>query len=183
MTEALGGVPSPEMEAAFDILLVDNDERISQLVLWFLDKRGYGVRAATSFREARELLAERTPDLLISDIDLGVEDAREELPRLAAEGLLPPTLVVSGFLDAQVTREMRAIPGVLSTLPKPFDFEVLSQRLEECRAEIDAGVVLAPPVPPAMAVIEDEDDEEGWIEIVPHAPEPADAPAPDQESV
>jgi hypothetical protein len=26
---------------------------------------------------------------------------------------------------------------------------------------------------PAAAVTEDEDDEEGWIEIVPHAPAPA----------
>ncbi len=169
------------MEPSFDILLVDNDERISQLVLWFLEKRGYGVRAATSFREARELLAERTPDLLISDIDLGVEDAREELPRLAAEGILPPTLVVSGFLDAQVTEQVRAIPGVLSTLPKPFDCEVLQERLIECRAQIDARDVLiphpaspsAPMMAPAAAVTEDEDDEEGWIEIVPHAPAPA----------
>jgi len=169
VTGAPGRVTSPGMEAPFDILLVDNDERISQLVLWFLDKRGYGVRAATSFGEARALLAERRPDLLISDIDLGIEDAREELPRLAAEGLLPPTLVVSGFLDAQVTEQVRAIPGVLATLPKPFDFEVLSQRLEECRAEIAAGPVLTPHV--AAAVAEDEDDGEGWTLIVPHAPE------------
>lgn len=115
-----------------DILVVDNDDRIVELVAWFLGKRGFRVRRAQDFAEARRELQSARPDLMLSDLDLGLESALEELPRLAAEGLLPGTLVVSGYLDQGSISRLEAIEGVLGTLPKPFDFERLEQRVLEC---------------------------------------------------
>ena len=89
-------------EGHAEILIVDNDDRIVELVAWFLKKRGFGVRTAVSFADARERIAERRPDLMLSDIDLGAESALDELPRLDAGGDLPPTLVVSGYLDVDI---------------------------------------------------------------------------------
>jgi len=79
------------------LLLVENDLRLGELLGAYLARRGFEVRRATSFAEARRLLGEGRPDLMLSDVDLGGENARDELPRLAAEGLLPPTLVVGLF--------------------------------------------------------------------------------------
>ena len=165
--DPLEALPVPQSQGAgtgpADILVLDNDERIVELVSWFLGKRGFGVRRAHSFAEAREALAERLPDLMLSDLDLGAESALDELPLLAEQGLLPPTLVVSGYLDQDSTARLTAIPGVLGTLPKPFDFELLEARVLECLAARPAA---AEPVAT-----------EGTIEHAPEAPAPATEPA------
>ena len=83
-----------------NLLLVDNDARITDLTAWFLKRAGHEVRCVESYAAARELLREQRPDLLLADLDLGEESGREELPRLAAEGILPKTLVVSKKVSA-----------------------------------------------------------------------------------
>ena len=115
-----------------EILIVDDDDRIVELMAWFLKKRGYEVRTAASFEQARERILERWPELMLSDLDLGPESALEELPRLEAAEMLPATLVVSGYLDPKVVRHLDRIPSVLGTLAKPFDFAVLERRVREC---------------------------------------------------
>ncbi len=113
------------------LLLVENDHRLGELITWFLAQRGFEVRRATSFREARELLAERMPELMLSDVDLGAESARDELPRLAVEGLLPPTLVVSGYLDPSTRAVLEALSGVVGLLAKPFELKDLVALVEQ----------------------------------------------------
>ena len=154
-----------------DLLLLDNDSKIVELLSWFLEGQGFTVRVATSFVEARERLAERRPALLISDVDLGLESAVTELPKLSAEGLLPPTLVVSGFLDEAVRQALFDVPEVLDSLPKPFEFTDLEARVVAClagerRGEADAADTVLPEPSPRGAEPEEEDDD-GWIEISP----------------
>jgi DNA-binding NtrC family response regulator len=113
------------------LLIIENDARIVELLRWFLERRGHRVRAASSFAQARAAIAEHRPDLVLSDIELGGENARTMLPVLARAGELPPTLVVSGYLDHDLAREMLAIPGVVGVLAKPFEFERLERCIEE----------------------------------------------------
>jgi DNA-binding response OmpR family regulator len=138
-----------------DLLLVDNDRRIVDLVAFFLRKTGHVVRTADSFEGARTALAERAPDLMLADLDLGAERGDEELPRLAHEGLLPPTLIVSGYLDGQTEQHLRRIPGVVGALRKPFDLSALEEG-------IGAALVRARD---ASATADDAD--QGWIDVVP----------------
>ena len=121
-----------------DLLLIENDRRLGELLGWFLEQRGYTVRRAADFGQARTLLTERTPALVLSDLELGSEDARDELPRLSAEGLLPPTLVVSGYLDAPTVEALMQIPGVRGTLAKPFELEELETRIAELLSGAEA---------------------------------------------
>jgi DNA-binding response OmpR family regulator len=139
-----------------ELLLVDNDARITELVAWFLEARGHRVRIANSFHEARLRIEERTPDLLLSDVELGRENARTELPALARAGRLPPTLVVSGYLDAAVVRELSSVPGVVGTLAKPYELAVLERRIAEALA-------LAQPAPSGDLA----EEEEEWVELQP----------------
>lgn len=152
------------------ILIVDNDDRIVELVSWFLKKRGYGVRSARTFAGARAAIAALRPDLMLSDVDLGVEDATVELPRLAAAGALPPTLVVSGYLDARVEAELARLPAVLDTLSKPFDFSVLEARITECLARARHAVPGGDGHGGGGADEAIAEDGEGWIEIRPLGP-------------
>jgi DNA-binding response OmpR family regulator len=202
-----------------DLLLVDNDRRIVELAAWFLERRGFVVRTALSYRDARVAIRERCPDLMLADLELGEENGREELPRLASEGILPKTLVVSGFLDAELDAELRRIDAVVDTLPKPYDMSGLEQRIlaclelsalpelpdgtEDAASDLEMAAensVESPdfadwPATPADALetsasalpkvsnagaeprepsslAEPEDDDEGWVEIVPFRREP-----------
>lgn len=148
-----------------DLLLVDNDERITELVAWFLERRGHAVRVAASYARARECIAERRPELLLADLELGVERGDEELARLEREGLMPPTLVVSGFLDADLERSLRALPRLVGTLAKPFEMEELLARVERA---LEGGAEPAAPIAASGdEAVWDEGDDDDWIEIAP----------------
>ncbi len=171
------------------LLLVDNDERIVELTAWFLEKRGHETRCALSYAEARGLIRESRPDLMLADLDLGHESGRVELPKLAEEGLLPPTLVVSGFLDAELERELTQVDGVLGALAKPFEMGQLEARVADCLGpQMGEEDVFPEPTPPPAAPEPDlvleltpesatpavstapelsEADEDGWVEIRP----------------
>ena len=137
-----------------DLLVVDNDARIADLVAWFLERGGHKPRVVTSYAAARELLKERTFALMLADLELGVEDGRVELPLLESEGLLPPTLVVSGYLDAEITTALLEIPHVLGTVPKPFEPSELLARVDEMIALAPEDAVNSVPIPldPAVEV-------------------------------
>lgn len=113
-----------------DLLLVDNDPRLLELFALFLRRRGHIVRSAQSFQAAQVELEARRPDLLLSDLELGAERGDEELARLCQNGTLPPTLVVSGYLDPQLAARLEALPGIMGTLQKPFDLATLEARIE-----------------------------------------------------
>lgn len=182
---AEGASAAPEGGRA-SLLLVDNDARIVELLTWFLSQRGFEVRTAGSFVEARERLAEGAPDLLVSDVDLGAESAVQELPRLRADGILPRTLVVSGYLDAAIKAALTALPEVVGTLAKPFEFTDLEAAIDRALGGVAVGGASAAPgdfeVPrpenlPAAgpresqsgggAAPDEDDDDDGWIEITP----------------
>jgi len=163
-----------------EILLVDNDARICELITWFLERGGHRVRSAPSFSAARERIVERAPDLMLSDIDLGAENGREELPKMAREGLLPPTLVVSGYLDRELDARLRAIPGVLDTLAKPFDLAALQARVADCLSA-PKPVRAALPERDERARAEPRTHDDGWREVLPER-EARNAPRPDQRA-
>jgi|LakMenEpi03Aug12_release.lakeMendotaPanAssembly.Ray.scaffolds.fasta_scaffold01678_2 DNA-binding response OmpR family regulator len=117
-----------------DLFFVDNDPRLLELFALFLRRRGHVVRTATSFSSARAELAARPPDLLMSDLELGAERGDEELARLCSSGDLPPTLVVSGYLDAELSARLARLPGIVGTLAKPFDLATLEANIEAALA-------------------------------------------------
>lgn len=169
------------------ILIVDNDSRIVELVTWFLRERGFEVQSAESFADARHLIDDRRPDLLLSDIDLGAEDGREELWALARGGVLPRTLVVSGYLSPEVHARLQGLPGLVGTLAKPFDFEELEARVRGAlAAPLPASSPSTvggpdgppegsdgPPEGPGPGDVAAVEDDEGWIEIGPTGGGPA----------
>jgi DNA-binding response OmpR family regulator len=118
-----------------DILLVDNDARLSELMSWFLKKRGHEVRTALSYAEARERIAEREPGLMLADLELGRERGREELARMHRESRLPRTVVVSGYLDRETEESLSELTSIVGMLRKPFALEDLEAMIEACSRE------------------------------------------------
>jgi len=145
------GLRESENRRVADLLLVDNDPRLAELVAFFLRRSGHDVRLAASFALARAELGRSPPDLMLSDLDLGEESGLVELPRLAADGLLPPTLVVSGYVDRASQVELERLPQIIGTLGKPFDLDLLLAR-------VTAGLAQRP-------VHDPESADEGWVEL------------------
>lgn len=167
-------------DAGADLLLVDNDATIAELVAWVLQRAGHRVRTAHSFVAARALLAAARPDLVLSDVDLGAESALVELPRLAAQGLLPATLVVSGYLDEDKRALLGRLPMVVGFLDKPFDPRELAARvggaleLAAARGLVGRGApgaaagALGVSEPPPSGIPDGDgsaDEDDGWVEI------------------
>ena len=174
-----------------DLLVVDNDARIAELVAWFLQKEGHSPRVVTSYALAREALREQRFALMLADLELGVEDGRVELPRLYEEGLLPPTLVVSGYLDAEITAALFETPGILGTVPKPFEPRELLERVEAALQQLGASAPAPEPSPaqeegaatPAVEEVEARPAEEQLRDFVILAEPPPEVAEPKPDEV
>jgi len=167
-----------------DLLVVDNDARIAELVGWFLEKGGHSPRVVTSYAEARDALRAQRFALMLADLELGAEDGRVELPRLYAEGLLPPTLVVSGYLDAEITAALYETPGILGTVPKPFEPRELLERVDAVLREAEERTPSAEEAPRVDAEESSEEEElEEFVILAEPAPEVAELTPPATQEV
>jgi len=111
------------------LLVIDDDERIVELVQRYLGGRGFDVRIAPDFTVAREQIATGEVQLVLSDIRLEREDGVEELGKLEQEGILPPTVVVSGNVDPDSAERAQALGSVVAMMTKPFMLRDLEARL------------------------------------------------------
>jgi CheY-like chemotaxis protein len=102
------------------ILIVD-DHRVTRLGLAeMLGQAGYDVVTAGTFPEARRILRETPPDLLIADVRLGSFNG---LQLVISGPRRIPAIVITGYADAVLEAEARR--GGAEYLVKPFDPEQL----------------------------------------------------------
>lgn len=116
--------------AAGRILVVDDGELNRKLLLRALAAEGHRVEQATNGREALELLADRSFDVVLLDLVMPELDGYETLAVIKADEALHhlPVIVISGVdeLDSVV----RCIEmGATDYLPKPFNAAILRARL------------------------------------------------------
>ena len=106
------------------ILIIDDDESIGNFEQELLERSGYAVLRAYSGTEARLLLKNERPDLVLLDL---------MLPGLSGEQLLPqikgcPVIVVSAKADINDKVEL-LLGGAADYLTKPFDSKELLARI------------------------------------------------------
>ncbi len=120
----------PQPDPAPFVALVEDDPVMGQSIVDWLGVEGYQVRWFRSGAEAVQGLARSVPDLLLCDIRL--PDMTGEAVHTATGGGLP-TIFITGHGDvAQAVRLMRA--GAADYITKPFDIEMLLQRIEQLLA-------------------------------------------------
>ncbi|HUD30696.1 MAG TPA: response regulator [Novosphingobium sp.] len=106
------------------VCVLDDDAEVRSGISSLL--RSTGLEVAL-FASTAEFLAAGVPDVpscLVLDIRLSGESGLEFQERLAAQGLVIPVILVTGYGDIPMTvRAMRA--GAVDFLPKPFDDEQL----------------------------------------------------------
>jgi DNA-binding response OmpR family regulator len=98
-------------------ILVVDDHRVTRLGLAeMLGEAGYDVVTAGTFQDARRILRESPPDLLIADVRLGSFNG---LQLVISGQHRVPAIVITGYADAVLEAEARR--GGADYLVKPFD--------------------------------------------------------------
>jgi two-component system phosphate regulon response regulator OmpR len=125
-----------------DIVIVDDEAELRAMVVEYLSRHGFVVRAASSGRELDVLLAGRPADLLVLDVNMPGEDGLAIARRIRAAGSTPILMLTaaSEVVDRVVGLEL----GADDYLTKPFD-------LRELRARIRAILRRSAPAAPSAA--------------------------------
>jgi diguanylate cyclase (GGDEF)-like protein len=110
------------------VLIIDDEEQIRNLLIDVLGD-SYQCSGAGSAEEALAALAEFTPDLVISDIDMGGMSGLELVPRV--HSLSPDTVVVmvSGNQDIEFAIEALRV-GAFDYITKPLDLRHVEASVE-----------------------------------------------------
>lgn len=108
-------------EPASKILIVDDDEGVTQTFARMLRLEGYQVRTAVSAETGLREAADCHPDAIILDLRMPLVDGLGFLRRLRAhdEQRLVPVAIVTGdyFLDDAVSTELRELGAELRFKP------------------------------------------------------------------
>jgi DNA-binding response OmpR family regulator len=121
------------------ILVVDDDEQLTNLLTLVLEGEGYSVIAASDAAGAIEQVRRGAADLVVLDISLGADDGRMVLAEIRGIGDLP-VIFISGKGDT-ADRVLGLRLGADDYLPKPFSPVELVARVESVlrRAHRRAG--------------------------------------------
>lgn len=80
-----------------EILIVEDDLMFSKVLNVWLTRKGFGVTAVSSVREAKHLLLEKSFELILSDLKLADEDGIDLLKWLNEKSLQTPVIMMTGF--------------------------------------------------------------------------------------
>lgn len=121
------------------IMIVEDDENISNMLSEVLPRAGYDVMCAYSGTEALLLLEKTRPDLILLDLMLPGLPGEEVLPKLA--GI--PVIITSAKADTKSKIDMLT-DGAADYITKPFDTgELLARiaaRLRERKSDMPSGI-------------------------------------------
>ena len=115
------------------ILVIEDDEFFSELLLELLQQDGHKVSLATDGAKALQLLAIQRPDLIITDILMPNMDGVEFIMALAKQDSRIPVIAMSGgrrSISPEFSLESAKLLGVKTTLTKPFTHTDLRQMVQ-----------------------------------------------------
>lgn len=111
------------------ILVLEDDQKLNQIVCSFLTDNGYAVRGCGSAMEAFGALEEQTADLIISDIMMPGMDGFEFAARIREQNKSIPILFMTA-LDDISSKQKGFLLGVDDYMVKPVVMDELLLRME-----------------------------------------------------
>jgi excisionase family DNA binding protein len=114
------------------VLLVDDDERVRELVRVNLEFAGYTVREAGSADEGLSAIEEAKPDLVLLDVMMPQTDGWEMLRKIQEQygaGAIP-VVMFSGQVDEEAQAQA-ATSGAQGFVGKPFDLQQLIEQTKQ----------------------------------------------------
>jgi two-component system, cell cycle sensor histidine kinase and response regulator CckA len=111
------------------IMLVEDDDRVRNLVQLMLESKGYRVLAAAGAEEAERVCTEDV-DLLLTDVVMPEVNGRALAERLATTAPAMRILFMSGYSDEAVSRHGEISPDA-EFIEKPFSDRALARKVRE----------------------------------------------------
>ena len=105
-----------------DVLVVEDEQGLRLLCRVNLELEGHRVREAATLAEARNELHRQTPDVVLLDIHVGLDDGLELLDEIEALDLPTRVVLLSG--TSEVGPELRT--RVSDVVGKPFELKRLA---------------------------------------------------------
>jgi two-component system, OmpR family, phosphate regulon response regulator OmpR len=134
----------PMQELKTRILIVDDDQRHRDLLVKYLGKEGYDVKAVADAPTMDKQLARDRYDLLVLDLMLPGEDGLSICRRLRTQQSAPAIIMLTAKGD-DVDRIVGLEMGADDYLPKPFNpRELLARIVAVLRRRVPAGPPGAP---------------------------------------
>ena len=124
------------------VLVADNDTGVRDLLCEVLRRHGMQTVVAGDGEEALKRLAVGPVDLLVCDLDMPLMGGEEVIRRLGDFASPPPVLVVSGYIDSLIERDLTSQDVVRGVFRKPFDvfaFAAEAANLAGCARSAEAG--------------------------------------------
>ncbi|MFQ5408278.1 MAG: response regulator transcription factor [Anaerolineales bacterium] len=118
-----------------EVLLIDDDESLTELLGAYLSGQGYSVRLARDGREGMRELFQRQPDLVLLDVTMPQRDGWETLQRLREVSDLPVIMLTARDEESNVLRGFSL--GADDYVTKPFSFAQLAARIRAVLARAD----------------------------------------------
>jgi len=128
------------------ILVVEDDDSVSELVKIVLEEEGYEILIAPNAERAKTIIAERNPLLAIIDIILPGQGGMDLILDIHATSPDLAIILTSGKIDmTKSTFKVLAHQfGVVSILPKPFTVEELLSTVTEALAGKSPASIASP---------------------------------------
>jgi two-component system KDP operon response regulator KdpE len=109
------------------VLVIDDETAIRQLLLDFLDSRGYDVEEASTTAAGLEAARLRPPSVVLIDLHLpGVVSSAAAVATLSRD---VPVIVVTGTHDAKLAWDLLN-QGAFDYITKPFDLNRLATLMD-----------------------------------------------------
>lgn len=124
-----------QIQRNLSILVVEDEESIRRLLASILGLEGHEVRTFRTASEGIAAFTERQADLVITDLGLPDQSGWEVARQIKAASPQTPVILITGWgVSAEVTEARRR--GVDYILPKPFEFEELSELISKALGDL-----------------------------------------------
>ncbi len=121
------------------VLIVEDDDRIRELIAMLMRGEGFEVVELCDGMEALNYLAftevyagqRRSPDLIVADINMPTYSGLDLLEGMKEAETRAPVMLVTGEADAEIRAEGRRL-GAACVVQKPFDVDRFLYEVEVC---------------------------------------------------
>ena len=120
--------PEPAPATRPHVLVVDDDADLREVVVEFLDSRGYRTSTAPDGLSAVRALAEAPVDAVLLDINMPGLCGADALPTIRALAPQTPVIMVTANIDRETAKRTLA-HGAFDYLVKPINWRHLTESL------------------------------------------------------